>query len=91
MLPGHCCRKAVSMGSAFKLTSLTLHHVRIHLIHALSQVLKPTDSAGSDGVKLCQSLAEAKEHFHHLLTVEAVNGGYNTQVRSKACNWVLNL
>ena len=79
------------MGSAFKLTSLTLHHVRIHLIHALSQVLKPTDSAGSDGVKLCQSLAEAKEHFHHLLTVEAINGGYNTQVRSKACNWVLNL
>ena len=25
-------------------------------------------------------MEEAKEHFHHLLTVEAVNGGYNTQV-----------
>ena len=43
-------------------------------------VLKPTDSAGSDGVKLCQDLEEAKEHFEHLLTVEAVNGGYNEQV-----------
>ncbi|KAL3807208.1 hypothetical protein ACHAXA_011015 [Cyclostephanos tholiformis] len=43
-------------------------------------VLKPTDSAGSDGVKLCHSMEEAKEHFQHLLTVEAVNGGYNTQV-----------
>lgn len=43
-------------------------------------VLKPTDSAGSDGVKLCNSMAEAKEHFQHLLSVEAVNGGYNTEV-----------
>ena len=43
-------------------------------------VLKPTDSAGSDGVKLCHSFEQAKEHFHHLLTVEAVNGGYNKQV-----------
>ena len=25
-------------------------------------------------------MEEAKAHFHHLLTVEAVNGGYNTQV-----------
>lgn len=43
-------------------------------------VLKPTDSAGSDGVKLCQTFEEAQEHFEHLLTVEAVNGGYNTEV-----------
>ncbi|KAL7526907.1 hypothetical protein ACHAWF_001964, partial [Thalassiosira exigua] len=43
-------------------------------------VLKPTDSAGSDGVKLCHTLDEAKEHFRHLLQVEAVNGGYNTRV-----------
>lgn len=43
-------------------------------------VLKPTDSAGSDGVKLCHSFEQAKAHFHHLLTVEAVNGGYNKQV-----------
>jgi len=43
-------------------------------------VLKPTDSAGSDGVKLCHNIEEAKEHFHHLLQVEAVNGGYNTEV-----------
>lgn len=43
-------------------------------------VLKPTDSAGSDGVKLCNTFEEAKEHFEYLLTVEAVNGGYNTKV-----------
>ena len=43
-------------------------------------VLKPTDSAGSDGVKLCQTFDEAREHFEHLLTVEAVNGGFNTEV-----------
>eukprot|EP00578_Thalassiosira_sp_NH16_P030550 CAMPEP_0181081758 /NCGR_PEP_ID=MMETSP1071-20121207/3266_1 /TAXON_ID=35127 /ORGANISM="Thalassiosira sp., Strain NH16" /LENGTH=963 /DNA_ID=CAMNT_0023163313 /DNA_START=212 /DNA_END=3103 /DNA_ORIENTATION=+ len=43
-------------------------------------VLKPTDSAGSDGVKLCHTMEEAKDHFHHLLKVEAVNGGYNEQV-----------
>ena len=42
--------------------------------------MKPTDSAGSDGVKLCHSVEEAREHFRHLLTVEAVNGGYNTRV-----------
>lgn len=43
-------------------------------------VLKPTDSAGSDGVKLCETFEEAKEHFEYLLTVEAVNGGYNEKV-----------
>ncbi|KAL7535048.1 hypothetical protein ACHAXR_009051 [Thalassiosira sp. AJA248-18] len=43
-------------------------------------VLKPTDSAGSDGVKLCHNLEEAKEHFHHLFEVEAVNGGFNEEV-----------
>ena len=47
---------------------------------AFPVVLKPTDSAGSDGVKLCQTFEEAREHFEHLLTVEAVNGGYNTEV-----------
>eukprot|EP00571_Detonula_confervacea_P013686 CAMPEP_0172306690 /NCGR_PEP_ID=MMETSP1058-20130122/7705_1 /TAXON_ID=83371 /ORGANISM="Detonula confervacea, Strain CCMP 353" /LENGTH=925 /DNA_ID=CAMNT_0013018657 /DNA_START=324 /DNA_END=3101 /DNA_ORIENTATION=+ len=47
---------------------------------AMPVVLKPTDSAGSDGVKLCQTFEEAQEHFEHLLTVEAVNGGMNTEV-----------
>jgi len=39
-------------------------------------ILKPLDSAGSDGVKLCQSFEEAKAHFQHLMQVEMVNGGY---------------
>ena len=43
-------------------------------------LLSQTDSAGSDGVKLCHNIKEAKEHFHHLFEVEAVNGGFNTEV-----------
>ena len=43
-------------------------------------VLKPTDSAETDGVKLCHNFDEAKDHFEHLFEVEAVNGGFNTEV-----------
>jgi biotin carboxylase len=38
-------------------------------------VLKPTESAGSDGVKLCYSFEEAKEHFETLMSSQLVNGG----------------
>ena len=39
-------------------------------------VIKPLDSAGSDGVRLCYSYAEAKEHFHMLTNHhELINGG----------------
>lgn len=38
-------------------------------------VLKPVESAGSDGVKLCHSFEEAKEHFHVLMRSQMVNGG----------------
>mmetsp|Transcript_23974 Transcript_23974/g.49517 ORF Transcript_23974/g.49517 Transcript_23974/m.49517 type:complete len:513 (-) Transcript_23974:383-1921(-) len=38
-------------------------------------VVKPVDSAGSDGVKLCHTFDEAREHFHHLLSTQMVNGG----------------
>ena len=38
-------------------------------------VLKPIESAGSDGVKLCHSFEEAKEHFDVLMTSQLVNGG----------------
>lgn len=38
-------------------------------------VLKPVESAGSDGVKLCHSFEEAKEHFHVLMKSQMVNGG----------------
>ena len=38
-------------------------------------VLKPTESAGSDGVKLCPNFDEAKEHFHQLMQSQLVNGG----------------
>jgi len=38
-------------------------------------VLKPTESAGSDGVKLCPDYNEAKEHFNLLLNSQLVNGG----------------
>lgn len=38
-------------------------------------VLKPIESAGSDGVKLCHNFDEAKEHFNVLMTSQMVNGG----------------
>jgi biotin carboxylase len=38
-------------------------------------VLKPTESAGSDGVKLCHNFNEAKEHFELLMKSQMVNGG----------------
>lgn len=38
-------------------------------------VIKPTESAGSDGVKLCQNFDEAKEHFDVLMKSQMVNGG----------------
>ena len=38
-------------------------------------VLKPVESAGSDGVKLCHDFAEAKEHFEVLMGAQMVNGG----------------
>lgn len=43
-------------------------------------VLKPTESAGSDGVKLCRSMEEAKEHFELLMVSQSVNGGQNSAV-----------
>ena len=38
-------------------------------------VLKPNESAGSDGVKLCYTYEEAVEHFHRLMKSQMVNGG----------------
>lgn len=38
-------------------------------------VLKPNESAGSDGVKLCHNFAEAKEHFELLMQGQMINGG----------------
>jgi biotin carboxylase len=38
-------------------------------------VLKPVESAGSDGVKLCHDFAEAKDHFEVLMKSQMVNGG----------------
>ena len=38
-------------------------------------VLKPVESAGSDGVKLCHNFEEAKEHFRVLMSSQLINGG----------------
>ena len=44
-------------------------------------VVKPLDSAGSDGVKMCTSFEEAKSHFLYLLNDHSqVNGGYCEEV-----------
>lgn len=37
-------------------------------------IIKPVDSAGSDGVKLCRSYDEAVQHVQHLLGMTMVNG-----------------
>jgi len=38
-------------------------------------VLKPNEAAGSEGVKLCNSFDEAKEHFHVLMNMQLQVGG----------------
>ena len=38
-------------------------------------VLKPNESAGSDGVKLCFTMEEARDHFNVLMKSQLVNGG----------------
>jgi len=43
-------------------------------------IIKPLDSAGSDGVKLCKTLLEAQNHVANLLGSEMVNGGYCEEV-----------
>ena len=43
-------------------------------------VVKPVESSGSDGVKLCKSFEEAKEHFQFIMRTPMVDGGANTGV-----------
>mmetsp|Transcript_22138 Transcript_22138/g.35661 ORF Transcript_22138/g.35661 Transcript_22138/m.35661 type:complete len:497 (+) Transcript_22138:172-1662(+) len=43
-------------------------------------IVKPVDSAGSDGVKLCRTYEEAKDHVLSLLVYEKVNGGVCSEV-----------
>ena len=43
-------------------------------------VIKPTNSFCTDGVKLCESFEEAKEHFEYLLNNENVFGGHNEKI-----------
>jgi ATP-grasp domain len=46
------------------------------LMESYPLVVKPVDSAGSDGVKLCQTYKEANKHFQYLTdTHTMVNGG----------------
>jgi sulfur carrier protein ThiS len=41
-------------------------------------VVKPLESSGSDGVKLCQTFDEAKQHFDVIMQTCMVDGGKNT-------------
>jgi predicted ATP-grasp superfamily ATP-dependent carboligase len=43
-------------------------------------VVKPTESAGSDGVKLCHTAAEAKEHFQLLMSSQQKVGSQDGAV-----------
>jgi biotin carboxylase len=46
----------------------------------LPVVVKPVESAGSDGVKLCRSCDEARSHFHHLMNSQRAVGAQNAAV-----------
>jgi len=43
-------------------------------------VVKPVEAAGSDGVKVCHTVAEAKAHFQLLMTAQNKIGGQNAAV-----------
>ena len=43
-------------------------------------VVKPIESSGSDGVKLCTSYEQAKDHFFDIMSKPMVDGGANTGV-----------
>lgn len=61
-------------GSSFDQVEAFLQSERYPLI------VKPLDSAGSDGVKLCHTFDEAKEHFTTLIGSNMVNGGICDEV-----------
>lgn len=68
--------KAVGMRSVRQAGGKEWHEVEDFLkIEPFPVVLKPTESAGSDGVKLCYTIEEAKEHFELLMKSQMVNGG----------------
>ncbi|CAE7241682.1 ddaF [Symbiodinium natans] len=46
----------------------------------LPMIVKPVESAGSDGVKLCHSLAEVEEHFQLLMTSQRKCGAQGAAV-----------
>jgi len=69
--------KAAGMRSVRQAGGPKLEHVQSFLeTEEYPIVLKPTESAGSDGVKLCHTYDEAKEHFELLMESQMVNGGF---------------
>lgn len=47
---------------------------------SLPVVVKPVESAGSDGVKLCRTLEEAHDHFHLLMNSQRAVGSQDAAV-----------
>lgn len=69
--------KAAGLRSVRQASGSTFDEVQDFLkMEQYPLILKPVDSAGSDGVKLCRSFEDAKEHFHYLMDQhDMVNGG----------------
>ena len=69
--------KAADLRSVRQAGGFQFSHVRDFLLHeSYPVIVKPLDSAGSDGVKLCRTFTEAEEHFHYLMEEhDMVNGG----------------
>jgi biotin carboxylase len=47
----------------------------LDLFYDSTKSIHTSESAGSDGVKLCHDFEEAEEHFHVLMKSQMVNGG----------------
>lgn len=52
---------------------------------SLPLVLKPVQSSGTDGVKLCRSWHEVKEHFHELRCTKSRVSAPSLRLRPHRC------
>merc|ERR1712019_219791 len=73
--------KAAGLRSVRQAGGTQLSDVKVFLQNEpMPVVVKPVESAGSDGVKLCQSIEEAEEHFTLLMNSQRKCGSQNAAV-----------
>merc|ERR1719230_2453588 len=73
--------KAAGLRSVRQAGGTQLSDVKVFLQNEpMPVVVKPVESAGSDGVKLCHTIEEAEEHFTLLMTSQRKVGSQNASV-----------